>query len=80
MLNSGEAAEKSKNKSDEKAFIRLYNLRNHKEKNNLLKANANKAPVKKKTLQERDKYLQNLYKEGLNFIDQKFYVYLNELK
>ena len=82
MLNRGEAAEKSRNKSDEKGFMRLYNLRNQKEKNNLLKTEilnnnyndlnnntTNKAP-KKKTIQERDRYLQNLYKEGLNFMEK----------
>lgn len=79
MLNSGEAAEKSRNKSEEKAYLRLYNLRNQKEKNNLLKtemlnnnknqSNAGKAQ-KRKTIQERDRYLQNLYKQGLNFMEK----------
>lgn len=85
MLFGGEAANKSRNKSDEKAYIRLYNLRNQKEKNNLLKAeyltsnnkintnqinNNNKTNTKRKTVQERDMYLQNLYKKGLNLMEK----------
>lgn len=82
MLNSSEAAQKSSNKSEEKGYIRLYNLRNQKEKKNLLKTeilnnnnninnnNLISKASKKKTIQERDRYLQNLYKEGLNFIEK----------
>ena len=77
MLNSREGAEKSRNKSDEKGYIRLYNLRNKKEKNNLLKTEfltninySNKPAPKRKTIEERDRYLQNLYKEGLNFMEK----------
>jgi len=63
----------NRNNSQEKAYIRLYNLRNQKEKSNLLKAEcltAENKKTKKKTLEERDKYLQNLYKEGMNFIEK----------
>jgi len=75
--NRQDKQEKTRNKSastpKEKGYIRLYNLRNQKEKTNLLKSSQsqttkNQTNVKKKTLQERDQHLKNLYKEGLNFI------------
>lgn len=73
------SGEKKRNKSasnpKEKGYIRLYNLRNQKEKANLLKSpqfnsEVNKANIKKKPLEERDEYLKNLYKSGLNFIEK----------
>lgn len=77
--SSADNPEKKRNKSannpNEKGYIRLYNLRNQKEKTNLLKSPQmqtanNQTNIKKKPLQERDQYLQNLYKEGLYFIEK----------
>lgn len=71
-----EGNEKNKNRNtEEKGYIRLYNLRNQKEKNNLLKQKTNNLVSanknnKKKTLEERDQYLNNLYKQGLNFMEK----------
>lgn len=64
---------------NEKGYIRLYNLRN-KEKNNLLKNENLLNTKKKKTIEERDKYLENLYKEGLNFMDKHEKDRINYLK
>jgi len=77
---SGDKPEKQRNNSacnpNEKRYIRLYNLRNQKEKSFLLKsheihtAKNGTTKIKKKPLEERDKYLTNLYKEGLVFLEK----------
>lgn len=70
--NENEINDIDENGNKEKGYIRLYNLRNKREKNDLLtneKLLSGKT-VKKKTLEERDKYLENLYKEGLIFMEK----------
>ncbi len=51
----------------------MYKLRNQKGKDNLLKKDKNPNQINqknKKTLEERDKFLEKLYKDGLNFMEK----------